>query len=52
VIDGIVNGVAFVIRTGASYTRRLQSGFVRTYALFVGVGAALLLAMFLSRAAL
>ena len=52
VIDGIVNGVATVIRVGAGYLRRLQSGFVRTYALFVGVGAALLLALFLSRASL
>ena len=52
VIDGIVNGIGIGIRTGASYLRRLQTGFVRSYALFVGIGAALLLAMFLSRAAL
>jgi NADH-quinone oxidoreductase subunit L len=52
VIDGIVNGVGAGIRLGASYLRRLQTGFVRSYALFVGVGAALLLALFLSRAAL
>ena len=52
VIDGIVNGVGTGVRIGASYLRRLQTGFVRSYALFVGVGAALLLALFLSRAAL
>ncbi|MEO8696490.1 MAG: NADH-quinone oxidoreductase subunit L [Acidimicrobiales bacterium] len=52
VIDGIVNGVGTGIRVGAGYLRRLQTGFVRSYALFVGVGAALLLALFLSRAAL
>ena len=52
VIDGAVNGVGTIIRTGASYLRRLQSGFVRSYALFVGVGAALLLALFLTRASL
>ena len=51
-IDGIVNGVGIGIRVGASYGRRLQTGFVRSYALFVGVGAALLLALFLTRAAL
>jgi NADH-quinone oxidoreductase subunit L len=52
VIDGIVNGIGTGVRVGASYLRRLQTGFVRSYALFVGVGAALLLALFLSRAAL
>ena len=50
VIDGIVNGVGIVVRTIASQVRKLQSGFVRSYALFVGVGAALLLALFLTRA--
>ncbi|HUP72882.1 MAG TPA: NADH-quinone oxidoreductase subunit L [Acidimicrobiales bacterium] len=52
VIDGIVNGVGIGIRTAASYGRRMQTGFVRSYALFVGVGAALLLVLFLTRAAL
>ena len=52
VIDGIVNGVGTVVRTAATHLRRLQSGFVRSYALFVGVGAVLLLALFLTRAAL
>jgi NADH-quinone oxidoreductase subunit L len=52
VIDGAVNGVATTVSVGATHARRLQTGFVRSYALFVGVGAALLLAMFLTRAAL
>jgi NADH-quinone oxidoreductase subunit L len=52
VIDGLVDGVGTVVRLVASQARRLQSGFVRTYALFVGIGAALLLALFLTRASL
>jgi NADH-quinone oxidoreductase subunit L len=52
VIDGIVNGVGTGVRLLAGQARRLQSGFVRTYALFVGIGAALLLALFLARASL
>jgi NADH:ubiquinone oxidoreductase subunit 5 (subunit L)/multisubunit Na+/H+ antiporter MnhA subunit len=52
VIDGIVNGVGVGVRLIAGQARRLQSGFVRTYALFVGVGAALLIALFLTRASL
>ncbi|MFN0088963.1 MAG: NADH-quinone oxidoreductase subunit L [Acidimicrobiales bacterium] len=50
VIDGIVNGVAWVVRMLSSRLRVVQTGFVRTYALTVAVGALALLGFLLSRA--
>jgi NADH-quinone oxidoreductase subunit L len=50
VVDGAVNGVAVVVRQGGSQLRRLQTGFVRNYALGVAAGTALLLGWFLIRA--
>jgi NADH-quinone oxidoreductase subunit L len=50
IIDGTVNGVGRVVRAGGGRLRRLQTGFVRSYAAGVGVGAVLLLLWFLSRA--
>jgi NADH-quinone oxidoreductase subunit L len=41
VIDGAVNGVASLTSRGATVLRRVQSGFVRSYALGVLGGAAL-----------
>jgi NADH-quinone oxidoreductase subunit L len=52
VVDGMVNGVAALVRTGAGQLRRLQTGFVRTYAIGIGVGAVLLVGWFLTRASL
>ena len=49
VVDGAVNGVAGVVRGGGSGLRRVQTGFVRSYALGVAVGAVALLAYFLTR---
>jgi NADH-quinone oxidoreductase subunit L len=43
VIDGAVNGVARLTRSGGSLVRRLQTGYVRNYALGVAAGAAVLL---------
>ena len=50
VIDGAVNGVATVVRGSSMGLRRLQSGYLRSYALGVAIGAVLLLAWFLTRA--
>jgi NADH-quinone oxidoreductase subunit L len=44
IVDGAVNGVArFTTRTGRQL-RRLQTGYVRNYALGIGIGAAVILA--------
>jgi NADH-quinone oxidoreductase subunit L len=42
-IDGGVNGVAWLVRHGGGKLRRLQTGYVRNYALGVAGGAAVLL---------
>ena len=49
VIDGAVNGTAAVVRHGGLVLRRLQTGFVRSYAVGVGGGAVALLVYFLFR---
>jgi len=49
VIDGAVNGVGVLVRGGAGQLRKLQSGYVRSYALGIAAGAVLLLAWFFSR---
>ena len=50
VVDGAVNGVATLVRTGGTNLRRLQTGYVRNYALGVAGGTVALLAWFLVRA--
>ncbi|MCQ3806538.1 MAG: NADH-quinone oxidoreductase subunit L [Acidimicrobiaceae bacterium] len=50
VVDGTVNGVGRWVRQGGNALRRVQSGFVRGYALMVAIGAVALFAWFLSRA--
>ncbi len=49
VVDGAVNGVAALVRGGGRGLRVIQSGFVRSYALGVGVGVVVLLGYFLTR---
>jgi NADH-quinone oxidoreductase subunit L len=49
VIDGAAMGTASAVREGARRLRRLQNGYVRTYALTITVGVALLLAYLLAR---
>jgi NADH-quinone oxidoreductase subunit L len=49
-IDGVVNGVAAVVRGGGSRLRVVQTGYVRNYALGVAAGAVLLMAFFITRA--
>ncbi len=51
-IDGAVNGVATLVRTGGDRLRVVQTGLVRSYALSIAVGAVGLLAYFLVRTGL
>jgi NADH-quinone oxidoreductase subunit L len=50
VVDGAVNGVAALVRFGASKLRLAQTGYVRNYALGIAVGAFVLVGLFLTRA--
>ena len=50
VVDGAVNGVASLVRLGAGQGRKLQTGYVRNYALGIAVGAFVLVGLFLTRA--
>jgi NADH-quinone oxidoreductase subunit L len=52
VIDGAVNGVAGAVRRGGSSLRQVQTGYVRNYAVWIGIGAVLLLAWFVTRGVL
>jgi NADH-quinone oxidoreductase subunit L len=52
VIDGAVNGVASGVRLGGSNLRRLQTGYVRNYALGLAGGVVVLLAYAAVRAGL
>jgi NADH-quinone oxidoreductase subunit L len=49
VIDGAVNGVAAIARGSGGGLRHVQSGFVRSYALVVGIGAFVLVGYVLTR---
>ena len=52
VVDGAVDGVGRSVRAGGAALRRVQSGFVRSYALLTAAGAVALLVWFISRASL
>ena len=52
VVDGAVNGVGRSVRAGGTALRRVQSGFVRSYALLTAAGAVALLVWFITRASL
>ena len=51
VIDGAVNGVGNAVRLGGTQLRRVQTGYVRNYALGISAGAVLLLAYMVARMA-
>ena len=51
VVDGAVNGVATLVRDTGGTGRRLQTGFVRNYALAISAGALVLLAFVVFRTA-
>ena len=50
IVDGAVNGVATIVRFGASKLRLAQTGYVRNYALGIAVGAFVLVGLFLTSA--
>jgi NADH-quinone oxidoreductase subunit L len=50
IVDGAVNGVATLVRLGAGQGRKLQTGYVRNYAVGIAVGAFILVGLFLTRA--
>jgi NADH-quinone oxidoreductase subunit L len=52
VVDGAVNGVGKEVRTASGLLSRVQSGFVRSYALIIGMGVVVMLAWFLVRGVL
>jgi NADH-quinone oxidoreductase subunit L len=49
VIDGAVNGTAQLAKVTGNAARKLQTGYVRNYALGIAVGMALIIAFMLSR---
>jgi NADH-quinone oxidoreductase subunit L len=49
-IDGAVNGFAFVVRASARQLRKVQTGYVRNYALGLSAGLVLILAYVITRA--
>jgi len=49
VIDGAVNGVGRATRGGAARLRAAENGYVRWYALMIGVGAVLMVAFVLTQ---
>jgi NADH-quinone oxidoreductase subunit L len=52
IVDGAVNGVAGLVRGGGDQLRKLQTGYVRNYALGLAAGVVLLLAWTLVRVGL
>jgi NADH-quinone oxidoreductase subunit L len=49
VIDGAVNGLASAVRVGGERARRIQTGYVRSYALVLVIGVVILSAYLLIR---
>jgi NADH-quinone oxidoreductase subunit L len=47
-VDGVVNGLAAGVGGGSGRLRRLQTGFVRSYALTMLLGGVLVLGAFLA----
>jgi NADH-quinone oxidoreductase subunit L len=50
IVDGAVNGVGRLVRAGGGQMRKLQTGYVRNYALGIAAGSAALLLYVLTRA--
>jgi NADH-quinone oxidoreductase subunit L len=49
IIDGAVNGTANLVRSTGSAARKLQTGYVRNYALGIAIGLAALIVFLISR---
>jgi NADH-quinone oxidoreductase subunit L len=50
IIDGAVNAVAVIVRRSADGLRKVQSGFVRQYALAMALGLAVIVVYLVARA--
>ncbi len=50
IVDGAVNATGTVVRRTGSLLRSFQNGMVRSYALFIAIGAVALMAWFIARA--
>lgn len=50
VIDKAVMSVGGLVRLLASYVRKVQSGYIRNYALYISIGAVVVLGYFVTRA--
>ncbi len=50
VVDGVVNGVGKVLASGAESMRRLQTGYVRNYAVMFLLGAVVIFSLLMARA--
>jgi NADH-quinone oxidoreductase subunit L len=46
VIDGVVNGVAWLTKQSARHLRKVQTGFVGNYAFYMAIGLVLIVALF------
>ena len=44
IVDGAVNGIGVLVRDGGRQLRKLQTGYVRNYALGIAAGTVLILA--------
>jgi NADH-quinone oxidoreductase subunit L len=51
-VDGAVNGVAWLVKGFSGQLRKLQTGYVRNYAVLVAIGAVVIVAWFASRGVL
>ncbi|HXN58911.1 MAG TPA: NADH-quinone oxidoreductase subunit L [Acidimicrobiales bacterium] len=49
IIDGAVNGTAYLVKATGTAARKLQTGYARNYALGIALGMALIIAFMLSR---
>ena len=52
IVDGAVNGIGIEVRTVSGLLRKVQNGFIRSYAAVIGVSVVLMLAWFLLRGVL
>ena len=49
IIDGAVNGPSHLVRSTGSAARKLQTGYVRNYALGIALGLAAIIIFMISR---
>jgi len=49
ILDGLVNGIAHAVGRGSGFLRRIQTGYVRNYALAILVGVVVIIGYFALR---